>query len=492
MDTTSPLSMMERHSMDLFLNTNHLLLNRSFQSLFECLLQALTKSVDDQTAFNLDTYILSEPYGCDGNVSFSTALLSLYTLLANNRLFREYVFAYTEIDKLILSLMHYLNHVCYEQIDLQISSHCHTVYLILIILLIFCADIDFLNLINTQIIYGEEEEDTFDTHSYRSSSGNLYHSNTESMEMIAWYRKVRVIKINSIKNTKANINRSESVGSSFMNVTNIKTEHIEAPISLGSFVLTWVMDLFQNNLVNFRDSYINSNCLAILSNLAPLCVNLHRYPSNKLINFTNSFIKRINKKLSFYIERIKKQKKESLHINKDSKFMELLSMTNQLMSICRMLISKQLIPGNKYALYWLMQNEQDLVRCSEQIQFFIDMHTHGNGEYVQNFLTLLDNLGNEISAILNTVYYFNQEVTKNVNESGWALDMEHVINIINEHSFHWKRNTDDGGLNEAREAIFEYEESDNSVEFFLPFIWRLICKHSGIHFHEEKITIFKM
>ena len=71
--------------------------------------------------------------------------------------------------------------------------------------------------------------------------------------------------------------------------------------------------------------------------------------------------------------------------------------------------------------------------------------------------------------------------------------MKVALTIIEQYSFHWKHQNDGNNLNELYSIMteFEYEENDNSIEFVLPFIWTLICKHSEIHFLDYRIKIFK-
>ena len=170
-------------------------------------------------------------------------------------------------------------------------------------------------------------------------------------------------------------------------------------------------------------------------------------------------------------------------------------MTIKLLSICRVLISKYLLPGNKYMIYYLIQIQKDLDKCLKLCQSeWITMHINGKDnkdENIERFSILIINLGNELSAILDTIYYFHNEITNHATKSGQALDINVVLEIIEKYSFHWKQKNNKNKFIENNVTEFEYEESDNSIEFFLPFIWRLICKHSGIHFLNQRIKIFK-
>ena len=116
-----------------------------------------------------------------------------------------------------------------------------------------------------------------------------------------------------------------------------------------------------------------------------------------------------------------------------------------------------------------------------------------DNENIEEFIGLIMNLGNESSAVLNVIHYFQDKVSSEANKNGTALDMKVVLKIIEQYSFHWKHENDGNKKNDLslRQTEFEYEESENSIEFFLPFIWRLICNHSGILFLDHRIKIFK-
>lgn len=245
-------------------------LDASFEHLFESLLESLRDAVD------------REPDSL--GMTFETTVLLIYTLLECNTSFRGYVFAFTEIDHLILPLLECLNRICRNQLDINsLPTSSASLYVVVIILLIFSADPFFVEIAFLHIIYDDAAGAQRDNGSPSKSTG--YRPPMESSDRISWYRKVNA----------PNTTRRSSSGP-----FRSKSEHIPCPISLGNLLFVVMVDLFQYNVVNLRDSYLHQNCLAILSNLAPFCVNMHFYGAKIFVNLTKSFIRRINQKLTVY------------------------------------------------------------------------------------------------------------------------------------------------------------------------------------------------
>lgn len=460
-----------------------------------------------------DTFALE--MNTDGHISFSSTLLTLYTMIQKNEQFAQYIFSCIDIDQFLLPLLRYLNHCSYHQYT-QYTDNCNilsTIYVILIILLIFSTDSIFIKTSFQQIIFAHKNTS--------SPTGN--NAQFRDKMCIIWYKKIHVSRINNYQKDK-NVGK-HSVGGYVGKYVGVKN-NIQYPISLGSLIFLSLLDLLFNNVVNICDSYIHENCLAILINISSYAYNLHNYTVKQLTNFMNSFLRKINHKLVILIERIKyESKKEELQsvsnsnqIIYDSKFLQVLSMTLRLLKICRILIGQQLMPGNKFVLYSLLQMQSNLEKCCKLCN---DGNIISLGSQNENdlevkmqakidFCTILHNIGYELLCILEIVDYFHSKIMLHAMKFGVELDVGHVLDIIEEETFQWKvvlatenqvRNEQNNGGSvnenilldcelEMRVAEYEYEESEDSLEFFLPFIWRLISSKAGIHFLEYRTKLF--
>ena len=172
----------------------------------------------------------------------------------------------------------------------------------------------------------------------------------------------------------------------------------------------------------------------------------------------------------------------------NERFAEVISMTIRLLAIHKVLLSKEAMPSNKFAAYWWMRQ---LLHLEEGHRLTASPCFAGNA--------LIGELRGGICSVLLIVCRFHDAVTVAAKRRGEALEIKSVLRVIINESVSWKNeenahSADGDGTEDGRRgqrAAYEYQHTEESIDFFLPFAWTLICKHSGIPFSQSAIRIFK-
>uniref|UniRef100_T2MAV8 Dymeclin n=1 Tax=Hydra vulgaris TaxID=6087 RepID=T2MAV8_HYDVU len=150
-------------------------------------------------------------------------VLLLYTMLHKNKSFVNYLLRQKDLENILLPLLKVLY-------DLE-KSNPHSIYMVLICILIFTQD---------------------------STFNNIIHHKT-GLDL-SWYKEKKLIGI-----------------------------------SLGSFIVLILLRTIQFNMAKMRDKYLHTNCLASLANMASNFTNLHPVVTQKLTVLLEQLIKRLSK-----------------------------------------------------------------------------------------------------------------------------------------------------------------------------------------------------
>jgi hypothetical protein len=61
-----------------------------------------------------------------------------------------------------------------------------------------------------------------------------------------------------------------------------------------------------------------------------------------------------------------------------------------------------------------------------------------------------------------------------------------VLDVIQKGALQWPTDR----LKKFPELKFKYVEDDNTVDFFVPYVWRLIFKHSTLYWDQTRVKLF--
>ncbi|KAI6649741.1 Dymeclin-like [Oopsacas minuta] len=210
-------------------------------------------------------------------------------------------------------------------------------------------------------------------------------------------------------------------------------------ISLGSLLVLSLLHLLITNITHLKDQYIHTNCSAILANIASKIQNIHNIPSQKLINVFEAIAKK-------YLY---------------SKNSDGISLLEGILRIILALINS--ILANNFTL-----NTQLVYTLIYRKEVFSNFRTHPEFcMLTQNIFSVVDFFESQlkIHAVFNT------------SEEG--------LEILGDLSRKWPAD----GLRRFPEQKYKYCEEQEPDEFFIPYIWTLIYRNSGLYWQHSKIKL---
>lgn len=176
------------------------------------------------------------------------ALLFLFTMLNENRQFCESVYSKSDVDVLVIPLLHML----YREENLASNK----VYMILVVLLIL-----------TQVSRPASSH-----HRHLCICHHIIAAAHDGLQDDAFSENVhRRLVLDSVPWFH---------------------ERIIHDISLGSLIMTVLLRTMQRNLSSGRDEYLHTNCLASICNMAPHVCYMHEYTSQRLIGLLAGLARR--------------------------------------------------------------------------------------------------------------------------------------------------------------------------------------------------------
>ncbi|RHZ66600.1 hypothetical protein Glove_306g9 [Diversispora epigaea] len=228
------------------------------------------------------------------------------------------------------------------------------------------------------------------------------------------------------------------------------TERLLRSISLGGLTYLVLIRIIQFNLSSHRDAYFHTNCLATLANLGNSIQDIHPYVAQRLVNLFNIVAKR-------YQKLVKKEQNEEDEVKSDDVaiYADLVCLV---LEIINSILSRRL-NSNLQLIYSLLHKK--------------DLFTHF--QLHPRFSELIANFDNVIS-------YFNSRISESNLKSPSA---EEVTELIETAARTWPP----GRLKEFPDLKFQYEEESDSQEFFCPYVWALLYRHTWIYWDEDKVRI---
>ncbi|CAI2172229.1 14254_t:CDS:10 [Funneliformis geosporum] len=230
------------------------------------------------------------------------------------------------------------------------------------------------------------------------------------------------------------------------------TERFLKSISLGGLTYLVLIRIIQFNLSSHQDVYFHNNCLAIMANLGNSIQDIHPYVAQRLVNMFDIVAKRYQKLL-------KKAQQQGDDENSDA-----VAIYGDLVSLVLEIINSVLtrrLNSNPELIYSLLHKK--------------DLFTHF--QLHPKFSELIANIDNVIS-------YFHARISEAKLKSPSAEEISELIETA-------ARTWPPGRLKEFPDLKFQYEEETESQEFFCPYVWALIYRHTWIYWDEDKAHILR-
>ncbi|POG71185.1 Dymeclin, partial [Rhizophagus irregularis DAOM 181602=DAOM 197198] len=241
------------------------------------------------------------------------------------------------------------------------------------------------------------------------------------------------------------------------------TERLLKSVSLGGLTYLVLIRVIQFNLSSHRDVYFHNNCLATMANLGNSIQDIHPYVAQRLVNLFDIVAKRYQKLREKAQQQGEDENVSNLNMeNFIIQYSDAVAIYGDLVCLVLEIINSVLIRrlnSNPELIYSLLHKK--------------DLFTHF--QLHPRFAELIANIDNVIS-------YFHARISEANLKSPSAEEISELIETA-------ARTWPPGRLKEFPDLKFQYEEELESQEFFCPYVWALIYRHTWIYWDENKTHI---
>ncbi|CAL8119884.1 unnamed protein product [Orchesella dallaii] len=238
------------------------------------------------------------------------------------------------------------------------------------------------------------------------------------------------------------------------------TERNLTEISLGGIIILVIIRTIQYNILKMRDKYLHTNCLAALANMSSKFRSLHPYVTQRLISLFETLAKRHSKLLKKLEESpgdgSRTDEEQASEMVQDINVLE--EVIRMVLEILNSTLSNQLA-HNIHLIYTLLYKKH-----------VFDAYRHYDAS--QDLVYNLD-------LVIN---YF----TKRLGDEAKDLSVSEVMDRIQDGVLHWSPEI----LRKFGDLKFRYVEEDQPENFFIPYVWSLVYKRSGLYWSPINLSIF--
>ncbi|VBB26333.1 unnamed protein product [Acanthocheilonema viteae] len=230
-------------------------------------------------------------------------------------------------------------------------------------------------------------------------------------------------------------------------------------ISLGGLIILVFVRIIQLNTLKTKDRYLHTNCLAALANMSSYFKNLTSIVCQKLIGLLEVFTRRHAKLIENMRVRAEydiMQEKESHNYHKDITALE--EGIRTLLEICNSCLTSNL-RSNPHFIYTILY-KRDLFDAFQNHPMFQDL--------IWNICAVINHFASRVQLL----------------ERGSSVSA--VLATIEKGALHWPTDR----LKKFPELKFKYVEDENTVEFFVPYVWRLTFQFSTLYWDATRIRLF--
>ena len=245
------------------------------------------------------------------------------------------------------------------------------------------------------------------------------------------------------------------------------TERSISEISLGGLLILVVIRTIQYNMFKMRDKYLHTNCLAALANMSAQFRSLHPYVSQRLL----SLFETLAKKHSRLESKIRAQPfvssdSTTVTINGTTANTDLIQDLTILEEVLRMVL--EII--NSCLTYRLAHNPNLIYTLLYKKDIFQPFRMH----------TAFQDIVQNIDSVIN---FFSHKLEQKDQSQ---LGVSQVLNTIQQGTSEWPRDR----LRKFPELKFKYVEEEQPEEFFIPYVWSVVCQSALLYWSAENIKLF--
>ncbi|CAK9802176.1 GA20914 [Anthophora plagiata] len=245
------------------------------------------------------------------------------------------------------------------------------------------------------------------------------------------------------------------------------TERSISKISLGGLLILVVIRTIQYNMFKMRDKYLHTNCLAALANMSAQFTSLHPYVSQRLLSLFETLAKK-HARLETKIRTQSSVSSDSttVTVNGTTTNTDLIQDLTILEEVLRMVL--EII--NSCLTHRLAHNPNLIYTLLYKKDIFQPFRTHSAfQDIVQN-----------IDSVINFFSYKLEQKDQS------QLGVSQVLTTIQQGTSEWPRDR----LRKFPELKFKYVEEEQPEEFFIPYVWSVVCQSALLHWSAENIKLF--
>lgn len=231
-------------------------------------------------------------------------------------------------------------------------------------------------------------------------------------------------------------------------------------LTLGGLIVLILLKTIQHNVAKVKDRYLQTNCLAALANMSAHFKQLHPQVCQQII----SLLEQLCKKHGRVIETLGVQNNTSGGLDAKNENLQTVTALEEAM---RMLMEI----ANSCLTHNLRHNPHLVYTMLYRRKLFDTLQNH---PMFQDLLWNITAVLNHFSTRLNTLDKNDANATE-------------ILQIIQQSALQWPTDR----LKRFPELKFKYVEDANTEEFFVPYVWSLVFKFSGLYWEAGKIKLFE-
>ncbi|XP_078035269.1 dymeclin isoform X2 [Augochlora pura] len=246
------------------------------------------------------------------------------------------------------------------------------------------------------------------------------------------------------------------------------TERSISEISLGGLLILVVIRTIQYNMFKMRDKYLHTNCLAALANMSAQFTSLHPYVSQRLLSLFETLAKK-HVRLEAKIQAqptVPPPESTAIAVNGTTANSDLIQDLTILEEVLRMVL--EII--NSCLTYRLAHNPNLIYTLLYKKDIFQPFRTH----------TAFQDIVQNIDSVINFFSYKLEQKDQS------QLGVSQVLTTIQQGTSEWPRDR----LRKFPELKFKYVEEEQPEEFFIPYVWSVVCQSALLHWSAENIKLF--
>ncbi|CAH8455584.1 unnamed protein product [Heterobilharzia americana] len=250
-------------------------------------------------------------------------------------------------------------------------------------------------------------------------------------------------------------------------------------VSYGSLTVLVLCRTIQYHLNQLKDKYLHVNILAALANLSPRITKLHPYACDTLVNLLQLLIKRHNKTVD--VLRKMSDDDQSQSVGEVTKLLSHISLTSsstteeemvQELALLEEVIRMLLEIINSILTHTMVSNPDLIYSLLYKKDSFAPLRSH------PAFQSVLQN----IDIVLT---HFSKKIEAELGPQ--PTQPQSVMQVIQKYAGNTQRSCN---LKKFPDLKFKYVEEESPDEFFIPYVWSVVLRQSGIHFKSESLLLF--